>query len=65
MRHGTCQNGLNSYTCMCAPRYTGKNCEIDNGNPCSKRNPCKNGGICRDDQIGNYFCLCLSGFSGI
>lgn len=64
MRHGTCENGLNTYTCYCAPRYSGKNCEIDNGKPCEKKNPCKNGATCIDDAMGNYVCNCPNGYSG-
>lgn len=64
MRHGTCENGPTTYTCICAPRYTGKNCEIDNGNPCGKKNPCKNGATCVDDNSGSYTCNCLMGYTG-
>lgn len=64
MRQGTCINGQNTYSCVCSPRYTGKNCEIDMGNPCEK-NPmiCKNSGIC-EENMGNYICNCLPGFTG-
>ncbi|XP_019763330.2 protein crumbs isoform X1 [Dendroctonus ponderosae] len=67
MRHGTCINDHkhNTYTCACLPRYTGKNCEIDLGNPCDKRpSYCKNGATCILDQIGDYDCVCAPGFSG-
>ncbi|XP_066252818.1 protein crumbs [Euwallacea similis] len=67
MRHGTCINDYNhnTYTCACMPRYTGKNCEIDSGNPCEKRPPyCRNGGTCISDQKGDYDCVCAPGFTG-
>lgn len=67
MRHGTCINdhNHNTYTCACLPRYTGKNCEIDLGNPCERRKPtCKNGATCITDPMGDYRCICPPGFSG-
>nr|CAH7754904.1 unnamed protein product [Callosobruchus chinensis] len=71
MRHGTCLSGTNSYTCVCAPRYTGKNCEMDLGNLCEKKtpyckpNPCLNGGVCTDG-FANFTCDCgHTGFKGV
>ncbi|XP_076260124.1 cell polarity complex component crumbs [Rhynchophorus ferrugineus] len=67
MRHGTCINdhNHNTYTCACLPRYTGKNCEIDLGNPCERRPPtCKNGATCITDPMGDYNCICNPGYSG-
>ncbi|XP_060527208.1 protein crumbs [Cylas formicarius] len=65
MRHGTCLSGQNTYTCACLPRYTGKNCEIDLGNPCDKRPPlCRNGATCSSDAAGDYLCTCAPGFTG-
>lgn len=64
IRHGTCINSQDSYSCVCSPRYTGKNCEIDMGNPCEKKpNICKNSGICIENN-GNYICNCLPNFTG-
>lgn len=64
MRQGVCMNGQNSYTCICSPRYSGKNCEIDLGNICEKKpNLCKNGGTCIENN-GNYICNCPPGFDG-
>ena len=28
MNGGTCTDGVNSYTCACAPGYSGEGCEI-------------------------------------
>lgn len=65
MRHGTCINGHKTYTCACLPRYTGKNCEIDLGNPCDRKpSICKNSATCVPDVVGDYSCVCLPGFTG-
>lgn len=31
MMHGICVPRQNKYHCICHPRYSGNNCEIDNG----------------------------------
>lgn len=31
MMHGICVPKQNKYHCICQPRYSGNNCEIDNG----------------------------------
>lgn len=31
MMHGVCVPRQNKYHCICQPRYSGNNCEIDNG----------------------------------
>lgn len=65
MRHGTCINGQTTYTCTCLPRYTGKNCEIDQGDPCQKKpSLCKNGGKCTSAATGEYECSCGAGYTG-
>ncbi|XP_025835498.1 protein crumbs isoform X2 [Agrilus planipennis] len=65
LRQGKCISKPGSYSCVCHARYTGKNCEIDLGNPCEKTPPvCNNGGKCENDNLGNYVCKCLPGFSG-
>ena len=38
------QDGVNSYTCNCAPGWVGQRCEID-FDDCSS-SPCQNGGTC-------------------
>ncbi|KAI5692955.1 hypothetical protein M8J75_004761 [Diaphorina citri] len=58
--HGTCINRSDRYQCLCTPRYSGNNCEKDNGSPCdAQRNPCQNGGKCNEDETGNYDCTCI------
>ncbi|XP_072395755.1 protein crumbs [Diabrotica undecimpunctata] len=66
MRHGTCLSKQDTYTCLCNPRYSGKNCEIDLGNPCDKVPPiCKNSAVnCTSDQSGDFTCTCSPGFTG-
>lgn len=61
--HGRCILLPDRYLCQCPPRYSGNNCQIDNGPPCS-RNPCKNNGKCVEDKTGDYTCYCLAGFAG-
>lgn len=64
MQHGTCISEPNSYKCHCSARYSGKNCEMDNGPPCAIKSPCENGGSCEELPKGDYRCYCLSGFFG-
>ncbi|KAI5707881.1 hypothetical protein M8J77_011733 [Diaphorina citri] len=64
--HGTCINRSDRYQCLCTPRYSGNNCEKDNGSPCdAQRNPCQNGGKCNEDETGNYDCTCDALHTGI
>ncbi|MDI1432520.1 FG-GAP-like repeat-containing protein [Polyangium sorediatum] len=58
---GTCTDGVDSYTCQCAPGFTGTNCET-NVDGCTP-NPCQNGGTCTDSADG-YTCACAPGFTG-
>ncbi|XP_078574850.1 uncharacterized protein LOC144861039 [Branchiostoma floridae x Branchiostoma japonicum] len=57
----TCQDGLNSFVCQCAPGYTGTLCETDI-DECSSA-PCQNGATCQD-EVNTFTCLCASGFTG-
>ena len=58
---GTCVDGIDQYTCECAPGYTGTTCEIDI-NECAS-DPCMNGGLCID-QINGFVCMCPAGYIG-
>jgi hypothetical protein len=61
--HGaTCLDGITSYTCSCAPGFSGTMCEIDI-NECGST-PCQNGATCQDD-INGYTCHCVVGYSGL
>ncbi|XP_034117692.1 protein crumbs isoform X6 [Drosophila albomicans] len=63
MGHGTCTSNADGYECRCTARYSGKNCQKDNGSPCAK-NPCNNGGTCRENARGEYQCICDVNHSG-
>ncbi|MFT3925514.1 MAG: hypothetical protein QM778_23445 [Myxococcales bacterium] len=54
---GTCVDGINNYSCNCAPGFSGQDCVNDVCNP----NPCKNGGTC--SRTGNR-CACAPGYAG-
>ncbi len=58
---GACQNGPDSYTCACAPGFSGVDCET-NINECAG-NPCQNGGACADG-VNGYTCTCAAGYDG-
>ncbi|XP_022081009.1 adhesion G-protein coupled receptor G4-like [Acanthaster planci] len=55
-----CSDGVNNYTCECAPGYTDTNCstDIDDCDP----NPCMNRGMC-SDGVNNYTCTCAPGYT--
>ncbi|XP_030376578.1 protein crumbs isoform X3 [Scaptodrosophila lebanonensis] len=63
MGHGTCTSSSEGYECHCTARYSGKNCQKDNGSPCAK-NPCANGGSCLENSRGDYQCFCDANHSG-
>ncbi|KAK5607475.1 hypothetical protein CRENBAI_021223 [Crenichthys baileyi] len=61
---GTCQDGLNMYTCVCPKDYSGPNCQW--GYPplqCNTDVQCANDGVCRDGLWGAN-CTCMPGFTG-
>ncbi|APR82662.1 fibronectin type III domain protein [Minicystis rosea] len=58
---GTCNADGASYTCQCAPGFTGTSCEI-NIDDCASA-PCQNGGTCADG-VNGYTCTCAAGFTG-
>ncbi|XP_076387489.1 cell polarity complex component crumbs isoform X5 [Megachile rotundata] len=63
MMHGKCVSRQDRYECHCYARYSGNNCQIDNGSPCLT-GPCRNGGTCNEDAKGDYSCACKPGFTG-
>ncbi|XP_078692955.1 uncharacterized protein LOC144922781 [Branchiostoma floridae x Branchiostoma belcheri] len=53
--HGTCTDGVASYTCSCENGWTGNNCD-QNIEVCAS-NPCWLGGTCLD-HVSGYSCVC-------
>jgi hypothetical protein len=58
---GACQNTATTFSCQCAPGWTGATCAtlIDN---CAA-NPCLNGGTCATG-VDSYTCTCATGYAG-
>ena len=54
---GTCIQTGSTWTCACAPGWTGIQCK-DGINECLS-NPCLNAGICVDG-VNEYSCVCLN-----
>ncbi|KAL3873052.1 hypothetical protein ACJMK2_036213 [Sinanodonta woodiana] len=52
---------VSDYRCICAPGYTGRDCETQ-VDECAS-DPCQNGGICID-LIPGYSCQCPDGLTG-
>ncbi|XP_067661789.1 protein crumbs-like isoform X2 [Haliotis asinina] len=58
---GTCINGERSFSCDCAPGFSGDHCET-NINECIP-NPCLYNGTC-EDGINSFNCTCIPGITG-
>ncbi|XP_022795937.1 neurogenic locus notch homolog protein 1-like isoform X3 [Stylophora pistillata] len=58
----TCVDMKRGYQCLCAPGFTGKDCEQD-VDECLISGLCKNGATCQN-SAGGYQCKCPSGFKG-
>ncbi|XP_077993150.1 uncharacterized protein LOC144447118 [Glandiceps talaboti] len=58
--HGTCVDGINSYTCDCDDGWTGTHCDIDIDECAS--GPCINGDC--EDKVNGYECHCDPGWEG-
>uniref|UniRef100_A0A3Q2QKD6 Protein crumbs homolog 2-like n=1 Tax=Fundulus heteroclitus TaxID=8078 RepID=A0A3Q2QKD6_FUNHE len=60
---GSCQDGLNTYTCVCPEDYSGPRCQCETEIDECNSNPCWNGGSCLD-RFNMFVCECPSGYSG-
>jgi len=66
---GTCKDGMNSYTCVCVPGYSGTDCEIDGrpAYPCDASAPPVNGAVgdCTNALATGRTCqpTCKSGYT--
>ncbi|XP_030855816.1 fibropellin-1 [Strongylocentrotus purpuratus] len=60
LNYGTCQDGVNEFTCNCTEGYGGTYCELDIRDECASK-PCKNDAACVD-KVGGYVCVCRAGF---
>ncbi|XP_078661784.1 uncharacterized protein LOC144905847 [Branchiostoma floridae x Branchiostoma belcheri] len=58
--HGTCTDGVASYTCSCENGWTGNNCDQDLDDCLSS--PCVHG-TCTDG-VASYTCSCENGWTG-
>lgn len=54
-------DGVNSFSCLCRPGYTGAHCQRE-ADPCLSR-PCLHGGVCAAAHPG-FRCTCPEGFTG-
>ena len=62
MNGGLCEDGINSYTCVCDNTgFEGIHCEI-NIDECASL-PCVNNATCTD-AINDYICTCFEGYGG-
>ncbi|KAK5909015.1 hypothetical protein CgunFtcFv8_017023 [Champsocephalus gunnari] len=54
------------YSCVCPEGFHGRDCELKTGPCLQSRSPCRNGGLCEDDDGFSLVlrCRCLAGFSG-
>ncbi|VDM78654.1 unnamed protein product [Strongylus vulgaris] len=50
-----CKEGLQNYTCVCQPGFTGEDCTIDLASVCAT-NPCLNGATCKSTNNVDYTC---------
>ncbi|CAF93511.1 unnamed protein product, partial [Tetraodon nigroviridis] len=61
--NSTCVDGINNYTCMCSPEYTGELCEEKLDFCAPELNPCQHDSKCILTPQG-YKCECPPGYVG-
>uniref|UniRef100_A0AAY4CDW9 Slit homolog 1 protein n=1 Tax=Denticeps clupeoides TaxID=299321 RepID=A0AAY4CDW9_9TELE len=59
----TCLDGVNNYTCLCSPFYTGEMCEEMEDVCASGRSPCQHQSTCLITATGPK-CVCAPGYVG-
>lgn len=62
LNQGTCDDGVNGYSCRCTVYWEGTRCQID-VDEC-QRGYCRNGASCTHG-IGTYSCSCAVGWAGV
>ena len=61
---GQCEDGDNSYTCVCEPQYAGSQCQFLNGCYSSVNSAiCSGNGQCMEG-VASYTCECDPGYIG-
>ena len=60
--NGRCEDGVNSFMCVCNPSYTGNLCDIIEADNCEGEN-CNGNGRC-EDGVNSFACVCDPGFAG-
>ncbi|XP_036288227.1 cadherin EGF LAG seven-pass G-type receptor 3 isoform X1 [Pipistrellus kuhlii] len=58
---GACARREGGYTCVCGPRFTGEDCELDTEAGRCVPGVCRNGGTCADGPHGGFRCQCPAG----
>ena len=62
--HGHCIDGVDSFTCVCQPGFTGQLCQVQINECLSTPSPCMHGGQCVD-LVGGFECKCPAGTGGL
>ena len=61
--NGQCVDGMDSFSCICAPDFTGERCQTNiNIDNCEGVN-CSGNGQCIDG-VNNFTCECMTGYGG-
>ncbi|EGV92128.1 Cadherin EGF LAG seven-pass G-type receptor 3 [Cricetulus griseus] len=58
---GACARREGGYTCVCRPRFTGEDCELDTEAGRCVPGVCRNGGTCTNAPNGGFRCQCPAG----
>ncbi|CAF3431133.1 unnamed protein product [Rotaria socialis] len=63
LNNGKCINYPGGYRCQCQEHYLGEHCE--HKHICLDQSPCLNRGQCKVDGGEQYYCECLTNFTGV